>query len=199
MKSDHDSDATYFTGAGYRRFPSRREKEREFPPPISQTENLTRYYTGDGRLIIREEKANYLRASRSNGRLTIQLVGTNEGILDRKKCDSDDVEGREVDAEIEREKREVLNNGVFDDVEEIEGDVEGECKKGEVVNDAVLDEPEESKYNVEGECDDSAMDGCDLRSGVDRTGVIGGGKCYRYNSCLGGFGMGVPAIRPVHT
>lgn len=198
MKSDLDFDVKYFADAGYRRFPSRREKkDREFPPPISMTENLTRYYTGDGRLIIREEKANYLHARRSNGRLTIQLVGTNDSVLDRKKCDFDDVEEREVDVESESEKREALDDGVFDDVEEGEGDVEGECVKCEVVDDVVMDENEERGGNAEGKCDDRVTDGGDLRNNVDRTGVIGGGKCYRYNSCLGGFGMGVPAITPV--
>ncbi|KAJ6412757.1 hypothetical protein OIU84_005742 [Salix udensis] len=63
-------------------------KKKEFPPPIpllARTENLPshmpwvlkRYYTGDGRLILREEKVRhheYFRAHRCNGRLTLHLV-----------------------------------------------------------------------------------------------------------------------------
>ncbi|KAB2031116.1 hypothetical protein Goshw_025815 [Gossypium schwendimanii] len=62
--------------------------EREIPPPIpslASAENqpwqslwvLKRYYTSDGRLILREEKVRhheYFRAHRSNGRLTLHLV-----------------------------------------------------------------------------------------------------------------------------
>lgn len=67
---------------------SRTKKAREIPPPISllaRTENLPyhmpfvlkRYHTNDGRLILREERVRhheYLRAHRSNGHLTLQLV-----------------------------------------------------------------------------------------------------------------------------
>lgn len=62
--------------------------KREIPPPITllaRTENLhshmpfvlRRYYTSDGRLILREEKVKhheYFKAHRSNGNLTLQLV-----------------------------------------------------------------------------------------------------------------------------
>ncbi|XP_038999456.1 uncharacterized protein LOC120124996 [Hibiscus syriacus] len=67
----------------------RRVKKREFPPPISwlcRIENgasrmpmvLKRYYTDDGRLILRKEKREYLKAHRSNGRLTLHLVPLND-------------------------------------------------------------------------------------------------------------------------
>ncbi|XAR62194.1 hypothetical protein NMG60_11016858 [Bertholletia excelsa] len=74
---------------GQGRLRRRRERRREaaprYPPPLSSlsaaAENpgrvLRRYYTGDGRLVIREEKAKqceYLRAHRSGGRLTLHLV-----------------------------------------------------------------------------------------------------------------------------
>lgn len=62
--------------------------EREIPPPIpslASAENqpghslweLKRYYTSDGRLILKEEKVRhheYFRVHRSNGRLTLHLV-----------------------------------------------------------------------------------------------------------------------------
>jgi hypothetical protein len=65
-----------------------KDKKREYPPPISclaQTENLafhkryvlTRYYTDEGRLIIKEEKVKhheYIHGHRENGRLTLKLV-----------------------------------------------------------------------------------------------------------------------------
>ncbi|KAL9681290.1 hypothetical protein QQ045_013072 [Rhodiola kirilowii] len=74
----------------------RRRQVREFPPPITclaRTENqpshmpwvMKRYYTTDGRLVIREEKVKhheYFRAHRADGRLTLQLIP-----LD---CDYDD-------------------------------------------------------------------------------------------------------------
>ncbi|KAH7567799.1 hypothetical protein ACOSP7_010030 [Xanthoceras sorbifolium] len=63
-------------------------KKREIPPPITllaRTENLPshmpfvlkRYYTSDGRLILREERVRhheYFKVHRSNGHLTLQLV-----------------------------------------------------------------------------------------------------------------------------
>ncbi|KAK4390200.1 hypothetical protein Sango_2083300 [Sesamum angolense] len=62
--------------------------EKEYPPPIPalvRTENLPshmpwvmkRYYTSDGRLVIKEEKVKrheYFEAYRSNGRLVLNLV-----------------------------------------------------------------------------------------------------------------------------
>lgn len=68
---------------------------REFPPPIpmlARTENLhshmpwilKRYYTPDGRLILKEEKVRhheYFRAHRANGRLTLQLVPLDDDVL----------------------------------------------------------------------------------------------------------------------
>ncbi|KAJ7965664.1 protein FANTASTIC FOUR 1-like [Quillaja saponaria] len=67
---------------------TKKNKKKEFPPPISllaRTENLAshmpwilkRYYTNDGRLILKEEKVRhheYMKAHRANGRLTLQLV-----------------------------------------------------------------------------------------------------------------------------
>jgi len=65
-----------------------KDEKKEFPPPIpflAQTQNLAshmpyvlkRFYTNEGRLIIKEEKVKhheYFHASRENGRLTLKLV-----------------------------------------------------------------------------------------------------------------------------
>lgn len=75
------------------------KEKRVFPPPIpllARTQNLAshmpwvlrRYYTSEGRLILREEKVRhheYFRAHRANGRLTLQLVP-----LDDDDDDDDD-------------------------------------------------------------------------------------------------------------
>ncbi|XP_027368376.1 uncharacterized protein LOC113874348 [Abrus precatorius] len=64
------------------------KEKKVFPPPIpllARTQNLAshmpwvlkRYYTNEGRLILKEEKVKhheYFRAHRANGRLTLQLV-----------------------------------------------------------------------------------------------------------------------------
>ncbi|KAI3465060.1 hypothetical protein Pfo_021723 [Paulownia fortunei] len=68
--------------------------EKEYPPPIpllARTENLPshmpwvmkRYYTSDGRLVIKEEKVKhheYFQAHRSNGRLVLKLVPLDDAV-----------------------------------------------------------------------------------------------------------------------
>ncbi|CAJ1974149.1 unnamed protein product [Sphenostylis stenocarpa] len=57
---------------------TKRKEKRELPPPIPQMEFvLRRYYTSDGRLILREEKVKHhecFQMHRANGRLTMHLV-----------------------------------------------------------------------------------------------------------------------------
>ncbi|KAK7373071.1 hypothetical protein VNO80_06467 [Phaseolus coccineus] len=67
---------------------TKRKENRVFPPPIpllARTQNLAphmpwvlkRYYTSEGRLILKEKKVKhheYFRAHRANGRLTLHLV-----------------------------------------------------------------------------------------------------------------------------
>ncbi|KAK3230805.1 hypothetical protein Dsin_002686 [Dipteronia sinensis] len=97
----------------------KKKKERDIPPPISllaRTENLSshmpfvlkRYYPGDGRLILREEKVKhheYFKAHRSNGHLTLQLV----------PLDHDDPPEDVDDSGEEEEEEEVLESGDDDD------------------------------------------------------------------------------------
>ncbi|KAK7321149.1 hypothetical protein VNO77_31465 [Canavalia gladiata] len=66
----------------------KKKEKKVFPPPIpllARTQNLAshmpwvlkRYYTSEGRLILKEEKVRhheYFQAHRANGRLTLQLV-----------------------------------------------------------------------------------------------------------------------------
>lgn len=78
--------------------------EREYPPSIpwlSHTENLPtsqmpwvmkRYYTPDGRLIIKEEKVKrfeYFEAHRTNGRLMVNLVPLNDDVSGSDDDDED--------------------------------------------------------------------------------------------------------------
>lgn len=70
---------------------------KEYPPPISwlaRTENqsshmpwvMKKYYSGDGRLIIKEEKVKhheYFLADRSNGRLVLNLINLDDAC---KEC-----------------------------------------------------------------------------------------------------------------
>ncbi|OIV97906.1 hypothetical protein TanjilG_12663 [Lupinus angustifolius] len=66
---------------------SKKKEKREFPPTIpllvgSHNNNnmlwiMKRYYTSDGRLVLKEEKVKYheyFRAHRANGRLTLELA-----------------------------------------------------------------------------------------------------------------------------
>ncbi|KAL7085582.1 hypothetical protein ACP275_14G289200 [Erythranthe tilingii] len=96
LKSDVDAPL----GGGNRRRITRLESataaaaEREYPPPIPwlvQTENLPshmpwvmrKYYTEDGRLVIKEEKVDrheYFKSHRSNGRLVINLIPLDDAV-----------------------------------------------------------------------------------------------------------------------
>ncbi|KAF1893240.1 hypothetical protein Lal_00001687 [Lupinus albus] len=69
---------------------SKKKEKREFPPTIpllvgSHNNNnnnawiMKRYYTNDGRLVLKEEKVKnheYFRAHRANGRLTLDLASS---------------------------------------------------------------------------------------------------------------------------
>ncbi|KAL8486989.1 hypothetical protein ACS0TY_023618 [Phlomoides rotata] len=79
---------------------------KEFPPPISwlaRTENqsshmpwvMKKYYSDDGRLIIKEEKVKhheYFLADRSNGRLVLNLVNLDDACNECHAAPKDAIE-----------------------------------------------------------------------------------------------------------
>ncbi|RDX81809.1 hypothetical protein CR513_37474, partial [Mucuna pruriens] len=88
---DHDTSKYNYLGnegEGKSNNNMKKKENKVFPPPIpllARTQNLAshmpwvlkRYYTSEGRLILREEKVRhheYFHAHRANGRLTLQLV-----------------------------------------------------------------------------------------------------------------------------
>ncbi|KAL3514053.1 hypothetical protein ACH5RR_026770 [Cinchona calisaya] len=105
--------------------------EKEYPPPIpwlARTGNLPshmpwimkRYYTNDGRLIIKEEKVKrheYFQAYRSNGRLILYLVPLDDYALvddhddEEEEVDCDrNIDGREDDQTDVEEEEELRTN-----------------------------------------------------------------------------------------
>ncbi|XP_022992861.1 uncharacterized protein LOC111489066 [Cucurbita maxima] len=86
-----------------------RKNQKNYPPPIPllvRTENLAshipwvmkRQYTGDGRLILTEEKVKhheFFRAHRSDGRLMLQLVTMDDQELDEEGDEEEEEEEEE--------------------------------------------------------------------------------------------------------
>ncbi|KAL2467990.1 uncharacterized protein Fot_51515 [Forsythia ovata] len=107
MKTDLDTDVagrTILDGGGMnnrRRVMKRDTAEKIYPPPIpwlARTGNLPshmpwvmkKYYSSDGRLIIREEKVKrheYFQAHRSNGRLILNLIPLDDAVLEEHAGD----------------------------------------------------------------------------------------------------------------
>ncbi|KAG6786241.1 hypothetical protein POTOM_007838 [Populus tomentosa] len=203
-------------------------KKKEFPPPIpllARTENLPshmpwilkRYYTSDGRLILREEKVRrheYFRAHRSNGRLTLHLVPLDDDVSappfvgderrhgienDIDQCYDNEDDGEEElvleqEHEEDKEENESLVEESIDvkvnDKDGVENDYFGNnVDSGETI------EVEEEEEEEEAVHDDQRVPSMESSESA--------GKCLNYNSvrtsstCI--FGVPVPAIRPVHT
>ena len=175
--------------------------KREFPPPIpslARTENLPshmpwvlkRYYTSDGRLILREEKVRhheYFRAHRSNGRLTLHLVPLDDN------DDIDDIEDHEIDQE--EAKAEEAQVNVFNNDSNNINNAEDDHKSNIV--ETLL------KNNDIPVVEDSVLK-CSISETPIENGIAAnGGKFLNYSSvratptCF--LGLPVPAIRPVHT
>ncbi|CAK7347087.1 unnamed protein product [Dovyalis caffra] len=204
----------------------RKAKKKEFPPPIpllARTANLPshmpwvlkRYYTSDGRLILREEKVRhheYFRAHRSNGRLTLHLVPLDDEVSappfvgqerrhhienDLERYDSEEVEEEEqvFEQEHEQEQEEIeslVEESIDVEVNDDEGVGNDYCVNNEDSDHDNIVEVEEKEEVVH---DDQRV------PSMDSSGSAG--KCLNYNSvrtssaCI--FGVPVPAIRPVHS
>ncbi|XP_022894502.1 protein FAF-like, chloroplastic isoform X2 [Olea europaea var. sylvestris] len=107
MKTDLDTDVAGRSMNNRRREMSRETAEKIYPPPIpwlARTGNfpshmpwvMNKYYTNDGRLIIREEKVKrheYFEAHRSNGRLILNLIPSDDEV------DDDDDQIDEIDGQ----------------------------------------------------------------------------------------------------
>ncbi|XVF39468.1 hypothetical protein PTKIN_Ptkin01aG0037300 [Pterospermum kingtungense] len=183
--------------------------KREFPPPIpslAYTENnlschmpwvLKRYYTNDGRLILREEKVRhheYLHVHRSNGRLTLHLVPLN---------DDDDYDNNEIDHEVAEEEVDQVN--VFDDSNinisnnnnAEDGNGIADHKSNKIVETLLID-------NIVPVIEDSVVKCSVAETPPIENGIAANGaKCLSYTSVIASptcfLGLPVPAIRPVHT
>jgi hypothetical protein len=203
-------------------------KKKEFPPPIpllARTENLPshmpwvlkRYYTSDGRLILREEKVRrheYFRAHRSNGRLTLHLVPLDDEVSaplfvgDERRHDIENDIDQCYDNEDDGEEEQVLEQEHEEDKEENESLVEESIDVKVNDNDGVENdyfgnnvdsggtiEVEEEEEEEEAVHDDQRVPSMESSESA--------GKCLNYisvrtsSTCI--FGVPVPAIRPVYT
>ncbi|KAL9396238.1 hypothetical protein Peur_010491 [Populus x canadensis] len=185
-------------------------KKKEFPPPIpllACTENLPshmpwvlkRYYTSDGRLILREEKVRrheYFRAHRSNGLSAPPFVGDErrhgiENDIDQCYDNEDDGEEEQVEQEHEEDKEEnesLVEESIDVKVNDNYG-VDNDYFGNNVDSGETIEVEEEAVH------DDQRVPSMESSESA--------GKCLDYNSvrtsstCI--FGVPVPAIRPVHT
>lgn len=182
-------------------------KKKEFPPPISllaRTENLPshmpfvlrRYYTNDGRLILREERVRhheYFKAYRSNGHLRLQLVPLDDDVLAPPFADDNEIdeqhgnEGEQEEEETAAVKIETEDsNATADFVYDVEKEI-------------VCKDTEQTRAEYECKIAESSVENATVSMG----GNGGGGKCLNYNSVIINsscfLGMPVPAIKPVHT
>ncbi|XP_021284963.1 uncharacterized protein LOC110417089 [Herrania umbratica] len=202
----HDVNSNDCSGVCNRRRGKREQRckrmKREFPPPIpslARTGNLfshtpwvlRRYYTSDGRLILREEKVRhheYFRAHRSNGRLTLHLVPLDENDL-ADHHPTDGIEDCKIDHEEAKEKAEV---NVFDS--NINNDEEDD--KSNIVETLVEDNDAVIEDSIV-KC--SSMAETPMENGI----AANGGKCLNCSSVRASptcfLGLPVPAIRPVHS
>ncbi|XVF64712.1 hypothetical protein PTKIN_Ptkin09bG0189400 [Pterospermum kingtungense] len=187
-----------------RRMTSTTTTKREFPPPIrslARSDNLPshmpwvlkRYYTSDGRLILREEKVRhheYLRAHRSNGRLTLHLVPLDDNIDDIE--DYDEIDDDEEEEEKAGDSSNVVNNASKDDDDD-------DDHKSNILETLLKD-------NDIPMIEDSLMKSSIAETPIDNginAAATNGGKCLNYSSVRASptffVGMPVPAMRPVHS
>lgn len=143
------------------RWAAKKEK-KEFPPPIpllARTENLPchmpwvlkRYYTSDGRLILKEERVRhhgYFRAQRCNGRLTLQLVPLDDRVY-HPHCSSSEEDNNENELEH------------CPNQEEKEDEIEQEKEEGQEENELenCCTEEDKEKEKVENELENILNEG----------------------------------------
>ncbi|CAI9777976.1 unnamed protein product [Fraxinus pennsylvanica] len=112
MKTDLDTDVSSRSINNRRRGIKRDTAEKIYPPPIpwlARTGNLPshmlmpwvmkKYYTSDGRLIIREEKVKrheYFEAHRSNGRLVLNLIPFDDEVDEDDDDQIDEIDGHDT-------------------------------------------------------------------------------------------------------
>ncbi|OMO85765.1 hypothetical protein CCACVL1_10006 [Corchorus capsularis] len=206
----------------------RRTKKREFPPPIpslARTENLNshmpwvlkRYYTSDGRLILREERVKhheYFRAHRSNGRLTLHLVPLDDDYDDeindlgpiKEDIEIED-DHHEIDQQEEEEER-MGNNGTHQDsdfnsniIANADDDNSNVVAEGieDINKSGILIEESNSMVKCS-----SVAENPSIENGI-AAAAAATGNFLNYSSvsvrasptCF--LGMPMPAIRPVHS
>ncbi|XP_038717056.1 uncharacterized protein LOC120010356 isoform X1 [Tripterygium wilfordii] len=186
-------------------------KRKEFPPPITslaRTENqpsshmpwvLKRYYTNDGRLILREEKVKhheYFKAHRSNGRLTLQLIHLDDDeddLICNGNGNGNDhcINVNEENKGNDDDENDDFATNQFDLVQLVSDNVNGNENENE--NDGDQKETDVVKLASPPSVHESSSSSSPIGSG--------NGKCLIYNNvrkispCLI---LEVPAIRPVH-
>ncbi|XP_050233211.1 uncharacterized protein LOC126681699 [Mercurialis annua] len=199
--------------------------KKEFPPPIpllARTGNLPghmpwvlkRYYTSDGRLILKEERVkhhDYFRAHRSNGRLTLHLIS-----LDHQVYNSPSEVVNEVNLENEKEKENEIENCHSEEEEEEDDRIEkccseevkekeNECEEETQVNEnggAKEDEFENMKKKEIVYDEEDERVASSIENGGSIGGTVSGLKCFNYilrpgSTCI--FEMPVPTLRPIHS
>ncbi|KAK9270150.1 hypothetical protein L1049_025726 [Liquidambar formosana] len=216
LKNNVEIDTTAKDDEAYSRWRGKRDqrwemrKKREFPPPIpslARTGNLPchmpwifkRYYTNDGRLIIKEEKVRhheYFRAHRANGRLTLHLVPLDNDVLFPPTAGAtEEDEYIDEDAETETE------------TEDLDAYDEDKCNED---NDEVEKETMQKDQTVVEEATMKLGSSMGHESSMENgsNGIAGkgggAGKCFEYKSIRRSsspcsFGMPLPSIRPVHS
>ncbi|KZV28931.1 protein FANTASTIC FOUR 1 [Dorcoceras hygrometricum] len=110
--------------------------EKGYPPPMQHEAWVMRkYYTNDGRLIIKEEKperGEYFQAHRCNGRLVLNMVPVDVDVSDQpppcavERCEEEEVGGGESSGDGIDDGVEGLEEGDDQTVEE----ASSECYKG---------------------------------------------------------------------
>ncbi|WCJ44535.1 structural constituent of ribosome [Euphorbia peplus] len=213
-----------------RRFVAPRKElatKKIFPPPIpllARTENLTshmpwvlkRYYTSDGRLILKEERVRhheYFRARRCNGRLTLQLIPLDDEVDNYSVKEEEDEEEEGIEEEQEHlddDEDYVEEEEEDEDIEEVkvcESQVVSECQV------KVCESPVKECESPVKVCESQvkACENDDYGVYEDQRSLNNGGigaklspcKLLNYNTIIQSatyiFQMPVPALRPVHT